>query len=188
VPEPASEEELWTNVDYVIAAAKSALSGTHYAGDALPVLCPWLGPDQFAAWLGADLLLKPRQSTSWSKPFVQDWDEHPALRINPDNRWWQIYLQLLRESVRVGQGKWVTGYPDLHSGIDALSAIRGAEELAADLVTNPAAIHRAMRQSQTFTFTILGAATPGAGGFTVQMGGPSGAFGQSVGMAVACKS
>jgi hypothetical protein len=146
VPEPASEEELWTRVDYVIAAAKSALSGTHYAGDALPVLCPWLGPDQFAAWLGADLLLKPRQSTSWSKPFVQDWDEHPALRINPDNRWWQIYLQLLRESVRVGQGKWVTGYPDLHSGIDALSAIRGAEELAADLVTNPAAIHRAMRQ------------------------------------------
>jgi hypothetical protein len=146
VPQPASEEELWTNVDYVIAAAESALSGTHYAGDALPVFCPWLGPDQFAAWLGADLLLRPRQSTSWSKPFVQDWDAHPELRIDPDNRWWRTYLQLLRESVRAGQGKWVTGYPDLHSGIDALSAIRGAEELAADLVTRGAAIHRAMRQ------------------------------------------
>jgi hypothetical protein len=146
VPEPASEEELWTNVDYVIAVTESALSGTHYAGDALPVFCPWLGPDQFAAWLGADLLLRPRQSTSWSKPFVRDWDEHPELRIEPDNRWWRTYLQLVRESVRAGQGKWVTGYPDLHSGIDALSAIRGAEELAADLVTHPAAIHRAMRQ------------------------------------------
>ena len=146
VPEPASEEELWTNVDYLIAAAESALSGTHYAGDALPVFCPWLGPDQFAAWLGAELLLRPRQSTSWSKPFVQDWDAHPELRIDPDNRWWRTYLQLLRESVRAGQGKWVTGYPDLHSGIDALSAIRGAEELAADLLTRGAAIHRAMRQ------------------------------------------
>ncbi|MGA2656204.1 MAG: hypothetical protein ABSH34_01670 [Verrucomicrobiota bacterium] len=146
VPQPASEEELWTNVDYVIAAAESALSGTHYAGDALPVFCPWLGPDQFAAWLGADLLLRPRQSTSWSKPFVQDWDAHPELRIDPDNRWWRTYLQLLRESVRAGRGKWVTGYPDLHSGIDALSAIRGAEELAADLLTRGAAIHRAMRQ------------------------------------------
>ncbi len=133
-------------MDYVIAATESALSSTHYAGDALPVFCPWLGPDQFAAWLGADLLLRPRQSTSWSKPFVRDWDEHPELRIEPDNRWWRTYLQLLRESVRAGQGKWVTGYPDLHSGIDALSAIRGAEELAADLVTHPAAIHRAMRQ------------------------------------------
>jgi serine protease len=42
-------------------------------------------------------------------------------------------------------------------------------------------------QTATFTFTILGAATPGAGGFTVQMGGPSGAFGQSVGMNVVCQ-
>ena len=43
-------------------------------------------------------------------------------------------------------------------------------------------------QSGTFTFTILGAATPGTGGFTVQMGGPSGAFGQSAGMNVICQS
>ncbi len=146
VPKPATEEELWTNVDYVIAAAESALSATHYAGDALPVFCPWLGPDQFAAWLGAELVLRPRQSTSWSKPFVQDWDEHAELRIDPDNRRWRTYLQLLCESVRAGQGKWVTGYPDLHSGIDALSAIRGAERLATDLATHPAVIHRAMRQ------------------------------------------
>jgi hypothetical protein len=43
-------------------------------------------------------------------------------------------------------------------------------------------------QSRTFTFTILGAATPGQGGFSVQMGGPGGAFGQSAGMTVVCQS
>ena len=95
VPEPASEEELWTNVDYVIAATESAFAGTHFAGDALPVFCPWLGPDQFAGWLGADLVLKPREFTSWSKPFVHNWDEHPQLRIDPANRWWQLYLRVL---------------------------------------------------------------------------------------------
>ena len=100
VPEPACDAELWTNVDYVIAATETALGGTHYAGDALPVFCPWLGPDQFAAWLGADLELRPRQFTSWSTPFVQDWDEHPQLRIDPENRWWRLYLQVVRESVR----------------------------------------------------------------------------------------
>ena len=52
VPEPVDEDELWTNVDYVMAATESALASTHYAGDALPVFCPWLGPDQFAGWLG----------------------------------------------------------------------------------------------------------------------------------------
>ncbi len=146
VPEPANEEELWTNVDYVIASTEAALARTHYAGDALPVYCPWLGPDQFAGWLGADLLLKPRELTSWSKPFVDDWNAAPDLRIDPDNRWWKLYLHLLRESVRAGQGKWVTGYPDLHTGLDALSAIRGPERLAVDLVESPAAIHRAMEQ------------------------------------------
>lgn len=146
IPEPGSEDELWTNVDYVMAAAERSLASTHYAGDALPVYCPWLGPDQFAAWLGADLELKPRQNTSWCKPFVRDWAEHAQLRIDPGNRWWGLYLQLLRESVRAGEGKWVTGYPDLHTGIDALSAIRGPEDLAADLVNEPEAIHRAMRQ------------------------------------------
>ena len=105
------------------------------------------GPDQFAAWLGADLELQPRQNTSWCKPFVQDWADHPELRIDSDNRWWRLYLQLLRESVRAGEDKWVTGFPDLHTGIDALSAIRGPENLAVDLVTDPDAIHRAMRQT-----------------------------------------
>lgn len=146
IPEPATDEELWTNVDYLMAATDSALARTHFAGDALPVFCPWLGPDQFAAWLGADLELKPREFTSWSKPFVEDWDAHPQFHIDPANRWWKLYLQTVHESVRAGKDKWVTGYPDLHTGIDALSSLRGPDRLATDLVESPAAIHRAMRQ------------------------------------------
>jgi hypothetical protein len=88
------------------------------------VFCPWLGPDQFAAWLGAELFLNPRESTSWSKPFVEDWNEHPQFAIVPENRWWRLYLEILNESARVGRNQWVTGYPDLHT----------------------AAIHRAMTQ------------------------------------------
>ena len=56
---------------------------------------------------------------------------------------------LSRAAARIGArgaGKWVTGYPDLHTGIDALSALRGPEILALDLVHEPAAIQRAMRQ------------------------------------------
>lgn len=146
VPEPSNDEELWTNVDYAIASTQASLARTHYAGDALPVFCPWLGPDQFAGWLGAELELKPREQTSWSRPFVEDWDRHAELRIAPDNRWWRLYLELVRESVRVGCDQWVTGYPDLHSGIDALSAVRGPERLALDLAASAPAIRRAMGQ------------------------------------------
>ena len=146
LPEPATAEELWTNLDYLMAATESSLSRTHFAGDALPVFCPWLGPDQFAAWLGAELILKPREFTSWSKPFIEDWSAHPEFRIDPANRWWKLYLQTVRESVRVGRNQWVTGYPDLHTGLDALSSIRTPDRLAIDLVEEPEAIHRAMRQ------------------------------------------
>jgi hypothetical protein len=103
VPEPATEEELWTNVDYVIASTEASLARTHFAGDALPVFCPWLGPNQFAAWLGAELALKPRDFTSWVKPFVHDWDAHPQFRIAPDNRWWRLYLEGL------GCIQWIQG-------------------------------------------------------------------------------
>ena len=147
ISEPANEEELWTNVDYIIESTEVQLSRTYYAADALPVYNPWLGPDQFAGWLGADLILRPREhNTSWVVPFVQDWDDHPEFRIDHDNRWWKLYLKILQRLAEAGRDKWVTGFPDLHTGIDALSAIRGRERLLVDLLDHPAAVHRAMHQ------------------------------------------
>jgi len=147
ITKPATEGELWTNVDYVLEAAEDRLSRSRYLGDALPVFTPWLGPDQFAAWLGADLVLKPAEyNTSWVTPFVQDWANHPEFHIDPQNRWWMLYLETVRRSAEQGRGKWITGYPDLHTGIDALSAIRGAENLNMDLIADPDSIRRAMRQ------------------------------------------
>ena len=147
VTEPADEAELWTNVDYIIESTEAQLSRTYYAGDALPVYSPWLGPDQFAGWLGANLVLRPREhNTSWVVPFIDDWDAHAEFRIDPDNRWWKLYLEILRRSAEAGRNKWITGFPDLHTGIDALSAMRGPERLLVDLVDHPQAIQRAMRQ------------------------------------------
>ncbi len=144
--EPSSDEALWTDLDYFVAATEDRLARTWYGGDALPISNPWLGPDQFAAWLGAEMELKPREYTSWVKPFVEDWNDFPEFHIAPDNPWWRLYLDMLRRCVERGKDKWVTPYPDLHTGIDALSAIRGGERLAMDLLAQPDAIHRAMKQ------------------------------------------
>jgi len=93
--EPDEEEKMWTDLDYYIESAKYELSHTYYAGDAVPVQHPWLGPDQFAAWLGADIMLKPKDFTSWVKPFVDDWKNYPELKIAPENRWWKLYLEMV---------------------------------------------------------------------------------------------
>lgn len=143
--EPATEDELWTDVQYVIEAADYSLSHTRYFGDALPIHNVWLGPDQVAAWLGAEMTLRPRHNTSWVKPFVEDWSMHPQLAIDPHNRWWKLYLDILRASVEHGKDRWVTTYPDLHTGVDGLSAIRGSENLLLDLMESPDEVRRAMR-------------------------------------------
>jgi hypothetical protein len=141
-----AREEFFSNLDYVMEATENDLGGTYYAGDALPVYNPWLGPDQFAAWLGADLIFKAGYNTSWSVPFVTDWGNHSDFSIRPENRWWKLYLEILRRSVELGKDKWVTGFPDLHTGIDALSALRGPGALLVDLIDNPEAVLAAMRQ------------------------------------------
>lgn len=145
-PEPDEKEKMWTDVDYYIAAAEDRLAHTHYAGDALPVCHPWLGPDQFAAWLGADMTIKPKEFTSWVKPFVDDWSKFPEFKIDHNNKWWKLYLELLRRCAEAGKDKWITAYPDLHTGIDGLSAIRGPEKLMIDMIEEPKTIHRAMEQ------------------------------------------
>ena len=144
--EPGTDDELWTDVEYVIEAAEYSLSHSRYFGDALPIHNPWLGPDQVAAWLGAEMTLRPRDFTSWIKPFVTDWSQHPKLTIDADNPWWKLYLEILRASVERGRDRWVTAYPDLHTGIDGLSAIRGPENLLVDLLENPDPVRRAMEQ------------------------------------------
>jgi hypothetical protein len=144
-PAPRPESEEWTDVGYVMAKAESDIARTAYFADALPTHNPWLGPDQFAAWMGAEISFKPRDNTSWVKPFVGDWRAHPDFRLDPANRWWRLYLDILRQSVGRGRDRWVTCYPDLHTGIDGLAAMRGPERLMFDLLEQPEAVERAMR-------------------------------------------
>lgn len=142
--EPATDDELWTDVDYVIASTEDSLSRTYYAGDALPIHNPWLGPDQVAAWLGAEMELRTRDFTSWVKPLIDDWNKRWEFRIDPQNRWWTLYLELLERSLEAGSEKWVTTYPDLHTGIDALSALRSPQQLLIDLIEKPDSVKAAM--------------------------------------------
>jgi len=55
-------------------------------------------------------------------------------------------LELLNRCAEAGQDKWITAYPDLHTGIDGLSAVRGPENLMMDMITEPETIHKAMGQ------------------------------------------
>ncbi len=152
---PVTDEEQWTNVEYQLAKTEHSLSTTGYYADALPVHMPWLGPDQFAAWLGGGLSFSTKDNTSWTKPFIEDWADFPEFRIRRDGRWWKTYWATMEASVARGKNRWVTAYPDLHTGIDGLGAMRGPERLMMDLMNEPETVKRAMAQMTQLWISIV---------------------------------
>ena len=118
-------------------------SGLDFLGDALPSYYLEYGPDTFAAYLGAELRLADDRSTSWSVPFVKDWDT-TEIAFRRNGPWWQRTVEaagILRE--RLG-GRVLICPPTLCANIDALAALRGAEELLLDMVTVPGKVQKAL--------------------------------------------
>jgi hypothetical protein len=143
-PPEVSLEKWWTDVDYVVERTARHIEATFWGGEAFPMFRPNIGPDAFAAFLGAPLRLL--ETTTWVEHIIDDWDQVPELCIREDSPWWQLQVGLLEAAQEAGRGLWITGVPDTHAGGDALSALRGPSSLCLDLYDRPAVVKEAMRQ------------------------------------------
>jgi hypothetical protein len=131
----ASLTDRWFDVERHVEIAQAAAANTEYAGDALPATFPNLGPDVFAAWLGADLNFS--EETSWTNHPLEDWSQADQFRFSRDKVYWKKMVELTAALLEGGQGLYYTGITDLHPGGDALAALRGPIQLNYDLVTEP---------------------------------------------------
>ena len=144
VPAPASLEQKWLDVDYRVRSALVSTANTYWGGEAIPMVMPNLGPDVFTGFLGAELEF--HETTSWAVPFVHDWRDAPDLAFDPSNKWYGKMLELTRALAEAGEGKFLVGITDIHSGGDALAAMSGQETLALGLIDAPQNVRRAMDQ------------------------------------------
>jgi len=68
---------------------------------------------------------------------VEDWEETPELKFDPENKWFKEHLNFVRE-VRALVGNDISvDMPDLMENIDVLSSLRGAQDLMMDLMEDP---------------------------------------------------
>ena len=146
VPEPqylsGAREDFGPIVDQVLAHAATVWWG----GDAMPYYTPSFGPDMMAAWLGADLQFDPRDhGTNWVVACIDDWDGALPLTLDPDNGWWRRMLDFCAALAAAFEGRMMVAHLDLHSNMDALSAMREPSRLCLDLMDVPGTIDRAMR-------------------------------------------
>jgi len=129
----------------VIEQIVDHFGATYFAGDAVPAYTPSFGPDQMAAWVGADLDFSADGfGTSWVKPMVEDWEAALPLTLDTEGGWWTRMLAFMRELARALDGKMLISHLYLHSNMDLLSALRLPARLCLDMVDCPEVIDRAM--------------------------------------------
>jgi hypothetical protein len=160
-----------TDFEALLDQAEARLAATYFAGEAMPLFEPSFGPDQAAAFLGARLDWSPdSSSTTWSKPFVEDWAE--VLPLTLGGHVWERFVELHRKAGQRGDGKFCVGMLDFHSNFDWLAAIRDPVPLCTDLLDCPDLVHRAManvRELHPVVYNTLyeaaGMADKGTGGW-----------------------
>jgi len=117
-----------------------------FGGEAMPAMACDFGPDQFASFLGAELVRSSDSlDTTWAVPFVERWEDVLPLRLKEDAPRWVGLLRFLETAAEAGEGDFLVRHIDLHSNMDALVGIRGAVQLCEDLIDQPEMIHAAMR-------------------------------------------
>lgn len=144
VTEPDSPFERRSNIEYLLDSAEARMEATYYAGEAIPVFRPDLGPDVFSAFLGAPM--EYTEHTTWAKQIITDWDNPPALDVDRDSFEWQWHHKVYAAAAERARGRYFLAAPDCHSGGDALLAMRGGSRLCMDVYDHPEALRAAMRK------------------------------------------
>ncbi|MBI3919774.1 MAG: hypothetical protein HY318_00045 [Armatimonadetes bacterium] len=137
LPEPANWVTHYStaNLPYRVNLALRACLGNHYLGEAAPVVASGdLAPNCLALYLGCKGVEKP--GTVWCESFVEN-PEDVCFDFDPENFYWKFSREVYRQTLELGEGKFLHQFPDLIEGLDTLAAMRGSERLLADLIERP---------------------------------------------------
>jgi len=132
-----------SHFEFRLNCALRACIGVHYLAEAVPVVSPDLAPNSLALFLGCKGIETP--GTVWCEPFLDD-PEKAEFVIDRQNFYFDFCWRLARETLRRGQGRFLTCFPDLIEGLDTLAAMRGTERLLLDLVERPGWVHQCLRR------------------------------------------
>lgn len=133
----------------VLDQCDAYLESHAFLGEAMPSFRPGFGPDQMAGFLGAPLVInKGSSTTSWSEKIVEDWDSFLPMRIDESNTCFQRMHEFHRLAEAHVDGRCLLCDIDMHSNIDLLESLRGAQDLLFDMIDEPDLVLNAMSQAR----------------------------------------
>ncbi len=145
------------------------LEANEWLFEAIPFFDPDFGPDQIAAFCGAELKYsEDSPDTNWVEPLVEDWSQF-NIELEPGNKHWANILEYSRQLAAHAAGRYLVGACDLHGNGDLLSALRSPSALCMDFYDNPEQVGRSMQQARRL-FPVVYNALYEAGGMNSQTG------------------
>jgi hypothetical protein len=139
VPDPGparSVEAQWTDVEWRAASTHHRAARTGFPLETLPVMEAWLGPGSTALYLGSEPGWEA--NTVWFHSVIDDPDRYPAIRLDPENRWWRLQLDLIDAMIERSGGRYLVGGPDFVENWDVLGSLRDTQRLLMDMIERPA--------------------------------------------------
>lgn len=76
----------------------------------------------------------------------EDLEQAPALKFDPDNRWFQEHLKLATDCAKLAKGDFLVDMPDLMEGMDALAQLRSPTDLLMDFLEDPELVDERLQQ------------------------------------------
>lgn len=102
------------------------------------------GPGSLAAYLGSDIGFK--EDTVWFKSCLEDWEDVPEFKYDPDSKWFQKHLEFVKRCKELVGDDFLIDMPDLMENIDVLASLRGAQDILYDMIDEPEIIEERVKQ------------------------------------------
>lgn len=143
--EPAGWSTRYSTSDfaYRVNLAARACINTDYYGEAIPHIAPDLGPNCLALYLGCQGV--EGIDTVWFEPCIEE-PESACFAADRTNFYWDFTLRLAHKQVEIGEGRFLSSFPDLIEGLDTLAAMRGTQKLLFDLIDRPEWVQQSLAQ------------------------------------------
>lgn len=139
-----SMEDKYQNAEQIVGRYRHFCETHEFLGESFPNLNVDFGPGSLAAYLGSDISFK--EDTIWFHPCIEDWDDVPAFRFDPENPWFQKHLALVKRCRELAGDDFYVDMPDLMENLDVLASLKNAQELLCDMLEDPDSIKERVRQ------------------------------------------
>jgi hypothetical protein len=150
---PEGMAAAWVDPQRRARRAEQNLQGIYFGGDAVPFFDTHIGPGSLATFIGSNP--KFAEETIWYEPVITDPANHPPLRFDPENTWYLKQKALLEEGMRVSQGRFLVGMPDLIENLDTLASLRDTQMLMMDMLERPAFVKQRIAEINQVYFEVF---------------------------------